>query len=57
MMTPEEFWLKMCTIIIKNDGYEETTHIEMDNLMCDLLCGLGYEKGIEVFRRAPKWYS
>lgn len=56
-MTPEEFWLKMCTIITKNDGYEETMHIEMDNLMCDLLKELGYEKGVEVFERAPKWYS
>ena len=57
IITPEEFWLKMCTIITKNDGYEETTHIEMDNLMCDLLCELGYKKGIEVFKHTSKWYS
>ena len=57
MMTPEEFWLKMCTIITENDGHEEYTHIDMDKLMCELLCELGYEKGIEVFRHTPKWYS
>ena len=57
MMTPEEFWLKMCTIITKHDGYEEAVHIDMDKLMCNLLRELGYEKGVEVFERAPKWYS
>ena len=56
-MTPEEFWLKMCTIITENDGHEEYTHIDMDKLMCELLCELGYEKGVEVFRHTPKWYS
>ena len=63
MMTPEEFWLKMATLISEctydgeYDPYEEILHIKMDELMCDLLKELGYEKGVEVFKRAPKWYS
>lgn len=57
MMTPEEFWLKMCTIITTNNNYPETTHVEMDELMCKLLCELGYKKGVEVFEKTEKWYS
>ena len=57
MLTPEEFWLKMCTIITENDGYEEYTHIYMDELMCELLRELGYGKGVDVFENTPKWYS
>lgn len=63
MMTPEEFYLKMVTLISEctpdgwADPYEEDLHIKMDELMCNLLKELGYEKGVEVFERAPKWYS
>lgn len=56
IMTPEEFWFKMCTLNTIYDN-EEDTHIAMDKLICDLLCELGYEKGVEVFKRTPKWYS
>lgn len=56
IMTPEDFWLKICTIETKYDSCE-MTHIKMDELMCELLKELGYEKGVEVFERAPKWYS
>lgn len=55
-MTPEEFWLKMCTIQTKHHN-PEIIHIEMDELMCELLMQLGYNKGIEVFNNAEKWYS
>ena len=63
MMTPEEFYLKMVTLLSEctPDGWadpeEEVLHIRMDDLMCDLLKELGYEKGVGVFERAPKWYS
>ena len=55
-MTPEEFWLKMCTLQTKDDN-PERLHIAMDELMCKLLEELGYKKGIEVFRNAEIWYS
>ena len=57
MMTPEEFWLKMCTLQTKYNNNPEILHIEMDELMCKLLCELGYGKGIDVFKRAEIWYS
>lgn len=56
IMTPEEFWFKMCTLNTIYDN-EEDIHIAMDKLICDLLCELGYKKGVEVFKRTPKWYS
>ncbi len=56
-MTQEEFYLKMATILTTYENSPETAHIEMDKLMCELLCELGYEKGVEVFRKSEKWYS
>ena len=56
-MTPEEFWLKMCTLQTKYNNNPEILHIEMDKLICKLLKELGYKKGVEVFERAEKWYS
>ena len=57
MITPEEFWLKMCTLQTKYNNNPEILHIEMDKLMCKLLRELGYGKGIDVFKRAEIWYS
>ena len=62
-MTPEEFYLEMVTLISEDtpdgcsDPNPEMLHIHMDDLICDLLKELGYEKGVGVFERAPKWYS
>lgn len=36
---------------------EEQSHIAMDGVMCDLLKKLGYEKAIEIFEDATKWYA
>ena len=41
-MTPEEFWLKMCTLQTKHDN-PEGLHIAMDELRCKLLKELGYD--------------
>ena len=56
-MTPEQFKLKMQTLVTKYGDKLETLHIEMDKLMCDLLFCMGYGDGVEVFERAEKWYS
>lgn len=62
MITPAEFEDKMKDMEyrLKNrvEGYyEEEAHIDADNLMCKVLKDLGYEKGVEIFERMPKWYS
>ena len=56
-MTPEEFYLKMCTLLTKNGNDFAELHRDMDQLMCELLAELGYEKGVKVFENADKWYS
>lgn len=56
-MNPKEFYEKM--LQLKNDfgGDEEAVHINMDNLICELLSVLGYGDGVEVFNETGKWYS
>ena len=35
----------------------ETAHIILDNILCDILYDDGYHKVIDAYRRAPKWYA
>lgn len=35
----------------------ETAHIILDNILCDILYDDGYHKVIAAYRRAPKWYA
>ena len=55
MMNPKEFADKMRQIADKKDT--ERGHVEMDDLMCELLKSLGYREGVEIFDDAPKWYA
>ena len=62
-MTPKEFADEMRRITDeeqhKGDLYWDTeqVHIEMDNVMCEVLEDLGYGEGIEIFRNESKWYA
>lgn len=62
-MTPKEFADEMRRITDdeqhKGDPYWDTeqVHIEMDNLMCEVLEDLGYGEGVEIFRNELKWYA
>lgn len=56
-LTPDKFMDKMHEIVEKHGGYEEPVHIEMDDLMCEVLESLGYEDGVRVFKKQDKWYS
>lgn len=58
-MTPKEFENRM---LFLEQEYgrgedEETFHHEADDLMMKVLIQLGYENGVEIFDRNPKWYS
>lgn len=63
IMAPEEFAKKMKKISdnlkYQNDAYydEEDAHMQMDDLMSDLLRQLGYGEGIDIFENTNKWYS
>ena len=63
-MTPEEF--AECMQHLQDNLNDpkaslhcdkEITHMAMDDLMCETLRGLGYEKGIDIFEKTEKWYA
>ena len=64
-LTPEEFAKAMEDISDKlvnppkDRPYydEEDVHIEMDDLMCDLLRSFGYGDGVDIFENTDKWYA
>lgn len=64
IITPEEFAECMQRLQDRlNDPKEslhydkELTHMSMDDLMCETLRELGYEKGIDIFEETEKWYA
>ena len=52
-MTPEEFEQKMQEL--NKDCDTAVAHEDMDDLMCEILISLGYEKGVEIFKKKHKW--
>lgn len=58
-MTPKEFENTMLFLEQEygNGKDEEEFHHEADVLITKLLKQLGYENGVEIFDRNPKWYS
>jgi hypothetical protein len=60
-MTPEEFKAAMIDLFgeyPEGECYdEEDAHYEADVLMINLLAELGYGDGVELFKRASKWYA
>ena len=65
LLTPEEFTKSMKDIsdkLVNPPKYrsyydKEDAHMEMDNLMLDLLRALGYGDGVDIFESTDKWYS
>lgn len=58
----EEFYEAMKNIYEKlyekgSHYNEELSHIDMDDLMCELLTMLGYGRAVKIFQNTPKWYS
>lgn len=60
-MTPEEFEQAMKKIFEKeiNPMYGDTEqeHYDADLLMCKVLVDLGYDRGVEWFKKMNKWYA
>jgi hypothetical protein len=54
-MSAKEFHDKM--VECSNLRDEEISHIKADDLMCEVLRRLGYNKGIDEFECMYKWYS
>lgn len=65
-ITPEEFKKRMNELsknVMELDDQNpdmpsmvETAHIKADELMCEILIELGYEEGIDIFKRMEKYY-
>ena len=59
-LTPEQFANEMAKIhkdyLIDRED-EELCHIEMDNLIINMLIDLGYEDGVYIFEHTKKWYA
>ena len=53
----EHFTERMSAIRLEFEDDEEVCHEKMDELMCDTLRNLGYEEGVDIFEKTPKWYS
>lgn len=58
-MTPEEFEKAMQEIFDNqaSEGDTENSHWLADALICSVLKKLGYDKGVEIFHKLPKWYA
>lgn len=68
VMMPKEFKRRMevqqmrsmfaTTFVGDSAVYDlESTHIAMDNLMCEVLRSLGYDEGVDIFLNTEKWYA
>lgn len=55
MLDEEEFIEKMKCNCFTGDS--EGDHINADDILCDFLLLLGYEKLVEVYKNVEKWYA
>lgn len=53
--TPIEFHAKMLSLAAEEVNDPEAFHCGADDLMCDLLRELGFEKAVAVFEHTPKY--
>lgn len=42
---------------LQNSNDEEHVHRFADNILCDILKKLGYEKIVEEYEEVPKWFA
>jgi hypothetical protein len=57
-MTPDEFATEMKILFPDDEDYDvEGSHSTADDIMCDILIELGYTEGVEIFKKARKWYA
>lgn len=67
-MTEQDGWMEDALIfpsefegemrhIAETESDVELRHVRADNLMMQVLCHLGYEKGVSVFDEMNKWYA
>lgn len=55
-MTKEEA-IKQLEEMSKRVGDTEMSHIEADEVLCELLCHLGYSEVVDAYNKIDKWYA
>lgn len=53
----DEFTNKMRAIYNDDSLYEESMHMDMDDVMREVLTKLGFGEGVEIFEDTEKWYA
>lgn len=56
-ITPEKFKNAMDELATSSSLIGIDRHKYMNALMCELLRGLGYDDGIDIFEATRKWYT
>lgn len=56
-MTPEEFEKELIILAETYINNPECFHELSDELMCNVLRALGYNKGIDIIESIEHWYS
>ena len=56
IITPAKFEDEMNRINTE-DQDREIKHRAADDLICEVLSFLGYDKGVQIFKKMDKWYS
>jgi hypothetical protein len=55
MLTPEQALEKAQKIIEAQD--EVSIHVELDDLLCEILRPLGYSKLIDLYHEQTRWFE
>lgn len=43
--------------LANNDDDIEARHVEMDDLMCEILKEMGFNELVDIFNETEKWYA
>lgn len=54
-ISPKDFADRMRELA--KNGDIERMHVDMDDLMCEVLEDCGYKDAVEIFRNTEKWYA
>lgn len=53
----KDYTERMRELADNNDDDIEMRHVEMDNLMCEILKEMGFNELVDIFNETEKWYA
>ena len=51
------YYIRMVNLVEKSKADLERAHGEADEILCEVLMELGYQKLVDKYREVRKWYS